>query len=170
MNLKRHPSWLNLKHCIRKEWERMVITLSGFLAFAIAGTAYMPGQLRILFLVGALVAAWYLLHFLIGKGHWHHSELLRDLRQRSEHITWIYGVAYQRIPFGFFFSERYRIFIGFDNGVQHDVLVPTHQYKAIMLLLQRMSPGATVGWNKEYQAEFDKNPASLRRDQGSKAR
>jgi hypothetical protein len=170
MHWQQHPSWHLLKRCIQQEWERMVMTLAVFLALAILGTLFLPGPVRILCLTGGAFAAWYLWHFTFGPGHWRRSDLLRDLTRGGERITWIYAVAYQRIPFGFFFSERYRVFLGFDDGTRHDVLVPATKYRAIMVLLQRVSPHATVGWNETYQATFDKDPASLRRDQGSKAR
>jgi len=164
-----HPTWSIVDKALRREWQSAcsVLWVSALVAVALS---VLLGSWWIVAGVALVTAALACLYYLYGSGHYRRSGLWRRLRERPESFTWVYAVAVQRIPFGFFLSEQYRISLACEDGQRFDLQVKSSEYRAVMLLLERTLTRAVFGWSRERQQEWERNPGSPRRDQGSDAR
>jgi hypothetical protein len=164
-----HPSWSIVDKALRREWQLACGVLWAATMVAV-GISVMLGSWWIVAGVVLILAALACLYYLHGSGHYRRSGLWRRLRERPETFTWVYAVAFQRIPFGFFLSEQYRITLACADGQRYDLRVRSAEYRAVMLLLERTLTRAVFGWSKERQQAWERNPGAMLRDQGSDAR
>lgn len=164
-----HPSWGLIERALRREWQLACTVLWSCAAVAITLAVWL-GSWWIVAGVALTLGALACLYYLHGSGHYGRSGLWVRLRREPDAFTWVYAVAVQRMPFGFFLSEQYLVTLACADGKRYELRVRSAEYRAVMLLLERCLPAAAFGWSRERQQVFERDPAALRRDQGSDAR
>lgn len=164
-----HPSWGLIEKALRREW-RLACSALWVAAFVAVILAVWLGSWWIVAGVALTLGALACLYYLHGSGHYRRSGLWIRLRRDPASFTWVYAVAVQRIPFGFFVSEQYLITLACADGQRYELRVGSAEYRAVMLLLERCLTAAAFGWSRERQQAFERDPTALRRDQGSDAR
>jgi hypothetical protein len=165
-----HPSWRIIEASQRREWQLAYQWLVGgsIVAALFSLVVAWPYKIGLIALAGIGLVG--MIRLSMSKNSWFQSSLLNRLRHHPDTVCWLYALRFQQMPLGFFLSERCRIVIGFSDGKKEDLYLLKTEYRAVMLLLQRISPHARVGWSDEIQQEFEKDPVSLLKNQGKAAR
>lgn len=170
MNWYEHPSWRIIEASQRREWQLAYQWLIGgsiVTALLSLVTAW-PYKIGLIALsVAGLLGV---IRLSTSRNGWSQAILLKRLRHHPDTVCWLYALRFQRIPLGFFLSERCRIVVGFSDGKKEDLYLNRTEYRAVMLLLQRIAPHATVGWSAEIEQKFDADPESFLKNQGRTAR
>lgn len=170
MNWYEHPSWRIIEASQRREWRLAYQWLVGGSILAALLSLLIVWPYKIGLIALAMVGLFGVIRLSGSRNGWAQSSLLKRLRHNSESVCWLYALRFQRMPLGFFISERSRIVIGFSDGKKEDLYLYRTEYRAVMLLLQRIAPHATVGWSADNEQKFEADPALFLKNQGKAAR
>ncbi len=161
--LLQHPGIQLLHRAQRRELQLQLVSFLAMLALGIICCCFAWHNNALITIAGLTFTVLSLTALYHLYQHWHDDRLMRILVHHPQQIVWIYTVVVQRMPFGVHLFQSGTIFFKLADGSEISVILPENKLRLVCHTLGRLLPHATIGYSKELETQYQKNPASLLR-------
>lgn len=96
--------------------------------------------------------------------NWNNNQLMQILRYQPRQIVWIYSVVVENSPFGVLLFKKGTLFIKMIDGAEISLALPARKLKLATHTLGRLLPHAAIGYSKERENQYQRNPKLLLRE------
>ncbi len=162
--LLRHPGIKLLQRAIRREQYQQLIAFSLMLLVGIVCCwlgFYDQALITIAGLIFTILGVSALVHLY---KNWNNNQLMQILRYQPRRVVWVYSVVVENSPFGIHLFKRGTLFIKMIDGTEISLALPARKLKLAAHTLGRLLPHAAIGYSKERENQYQRNPKLLLRE------